>query len=191
MPTPYICSGDELRPKDWYDLPSLVMYSYQYAKGDPLTIHNTAALLLFLDEAVRRRSWLITTYHEIKDGPGGTYRVQDFRNDIQAIKQRDLWIASFTDATLYLRERANATVDFAPTVASDGSFSSAQLLLSDNLPNALYNHPLTVRLSMPEALSGRTLNVMQDGREITSRTIASSMLLSLQPNERPYILHIL
>lgn len=188
---PYICPNDELVPKDWYDLPSLVMYSYEYTNGDPRTVHNTVGLIPFLDEALRRRSWLITTYHEIKDGPGGTYHVQDFRNDIQAIKARDFWIASFTDATLYLRERANARLEFSPEFAADGSFSSARLLLSDNLPNTLYNHPLTVRLSMPEAMLGQRLRVTQDGREVVSAIIASSMLLSLQPNERPYILHVL
>ena len=75
---PYVCPGDELTPKDWYNLPSVVMFTEE-ASNDPLAIHNTEKLIPFLDENVRRRAWIITTYHEIKDGPGGTYRVQDFR----------------------------------------------------------------------------------------------------------------
>ena len=188
---PYICSGDTLVPSDWYDLPSLVMFTHEFS-GDPKTIQATSALIPFLDEAVRQRAWLITTYHEIKDGPGGTYAVQDFRDDIQAIKGRDFWIASFNDATLYLRERAKATVDITQQFSPDGMLVWAELLLSDDLSNDLYDHPLTVRISVPDALVGRRFKVSQDHHEIASQVFEpDSLMLSLRPNERPYILEVL
>lgn len=186
---PHICPDDELVPDDWYNLPSLVMFSYEFAR-DPRTIHTTDDLLPFLDEALNRKSWLITTYHEIKDGPGGTYGVQDFRDDIRAIRQRDFWFASFSDVTLYLRERAKATVRVLPD--SPAGASSIRLLLSDGLPDDLYDHPLSVLLTVPEGWQHRQFAVVQNGTHVTTVTADSrEVMLALLPNERPYTLQLL
>ena len=186
---PFICPDEELVPDDWYNLPSLVMFSYEFA-NDPRTIHNTEDLLPFLDEALNRTAWLITTYHEIKDGPGGTYGVQDFREDIRAIRQRDFWFASFSDVTLYLRERAAATVRVLPD--SPAGTSSIRLLLSDGLSDNIYDHPLTVLLTVPEYWKGERAAIIQDGVQIATVIIDSEeLLLSLRPNEHPYTLQLL
>lgn len=185
---PWICPGDRLEPDDWFNLPGLVMYRHEVL-GDPEAIHSTTMLLPFLDGAIDRRAWLIATYHEIKDGLGGTYAVGDFRNDIAAIKKRDFWVASFCDATLYLYERARARVEVSTSFDENGSVRSGTLLLSDDLPNHYFDHPLTVRLSVPHQLLGRGLGVYRQGRLLQSVVADSSIvLLSLLPDERPYTL---
>lgn len=188
---PYISPGDQLRPDDWFNLPCLIMFS-EKVEPNPRVVHNTAELLPFLDEAIKRRAWLITTYHEIKDGVGGTYRVDDFRNDIAAVKERDFWIASFNAVTLYLHERERASAAITTTFSEEGTISGARITLSDNLPNDYYDHPLTLELSVPPELIGRRVALYQEAGLIQSLTLESNtLLLSLVPNEQPYDLYLL
>lgn len=188
---PYICPDDRLRPADWYALPSLIMFSEKIT-ADPKIVHNTGMLLPFLEGALQRRAWLITTYHEIKDGPGGTYGVDDFRNDIRAIRERDFWIASFNSAVLYLYERERAALNVSTTFAADGTVTGGRILLSDGLPNDYFDHPLTVELRVPPECIGRRALIVREGNPVDSLLLeGAAVLLSLPPDETVHELHLL
>lgn len=187
---PWICPGDILEPRDWYRLPSLVMWN----DDDPKTIHSTAELVPFLDGLVDRRAWMIMTYHEIKDGPGGTYRVEDFRRDIRAIRERDIWAASMNDVTLYLRERRAARLQIEPIRDREGLITELLIVVSDGLPNDLYDHPLTADLHLPKRLAGVELGLFgqidpSDPVAVIIPDTNGDALLEISPDEQSYLLH--
>ncbi|RMH71854.1 MAG: hypothetical protein D6675_05725 [Gemmatimonadetes bacterium] len=66
---PYIMSNEETEPENWFALPSLVMMSSDFSEN-PDVIHDTAELIPFLEGAIKRRAWLITTYHAIGNPEG-------------------------------------------------------------------------------------------------------------------------
>lgn len=160
---PWIMPDTVGEPEDWYGIPSLIMQRYEYAHATT-TIHNTAELIPFLDEALQRSAWLITTYHEISDQlPQGAYRVKDFEGDIAAIAARDFWAGSFNAVTLYARQRLNATVAISAMIDPNGDTTAIQLLLSDGLPNERFNQELTVIMTLPSGWLGKQVIVTQPG----------------------------
>ena len=111
---PYIVPDDVRSPDDWYELPTLVMQDITDAPDAAYSINDTEELIPYLDETLRRGAWLICTYHGIGDGPGtGHYKMPIFTTDLREIQDRDFWVASINDATLYVRERehAEASID--------------------------------------------------------------------------------
>ena len=184
---PWIMPDTVSEPADWYALPSLIMFDEQHAQSG-ITIHNTSELIPFLDENLRRSSWLVTTYHEISDGPGGTYRVKDFEGDIAAIASRDFWAGSISAVTLYARERAAATVAIQPVADPAGADPTAlRLLLRDNLPNDRFNHTLTLLIDIPEAWVGKQVRVRQGSVEYHRQVATGAeLMVNLLPNEEEY-----
>jgi len=184
---PWIMPDSVPQPDDWFALPSLIMLDYQHAQA-AVTIHNTGELIPYLDENLRRSAWLIATYHEIGDGPGGTYRVKDFEGDIAAIASRDLWAGSISAVTLYARERAAAAVTLQPVATTDGDTTALRLLLRDNLPNDRFNQTLTLLIDLPTAWVGNSVRVGQGGVEYHRQVATGTQLMvNLLPNEEEYL----
>ena len=62
----------------------------------------------------------------------------------QYVKDGSIWCAQFEDAVMYMRERQTATLTAS---YKDGKIT---VLLSDEMDDTVYNHKLTVRLTVPE-----------------------------------------
>lgn len=62
----------------------------------------------------------------------------------QYVKDGSLWNAHFEDAVMYMREKETATV----TASFDSGIIT--VILTDEMDDAIYNHPLTVKLTVPE-----------------------------------------
>lgn len=184
---PWIMPDTVREPDDWYGIPSLIMQRYEYANATT-TIHNTAELIPFLDEALQRSAWLVTTYHEISDQlPQGAYQVQDFEGDIAAIAARDFWAGSFSAVTLYARERLHATVALTAIVDPNGDTTAVKLLMSDGLPNERFNQELTVIMTLPSSWLGKQVIASQPGIvPQQGKVTADSVMLHLLPNERQW-----
>ncbi len=182
---PYIIPHNETEPPDWFALPTLIIQNYEYQYNEE-TIHNTQELIPFLDGALKRRAWITSTYHEISDGPGGTYTPAKFEQDLTAIAERDFWVASMNDVTLYARERANATINMHAVYMKDSSLKYVELQLQDGLPNERYDQELTILLSIPGEWIGRELAIQQGNNNHIVRPVKSECMLSLLPNEQPY-----
>lgn len=188
---PWIMPDTASQPDDWYALPSLIMLANDTAEFTN-AIHTTAELIPYLDETVRRSAWLIPTYHEVKDGHGGTYRVKEFEGDIAAITERDFWTGSISAVTLYARQRAAATAMLQPVVYGLNDTAALLIMLSDNLPNGLYNQPLTLLIEIPEAWVGKQVTVQQRNVEYSrQRPTGREIMVNLLPNEQEYRVEVI
>ena len=107
-----------------------------------------------LDEAKNQHSWLIALFHGCADQSTDTYTIpkKDFIEHLDDVKkfENDLWIASMTDVTAYLKERQEATVAIEQKTENE-----LEVTLTDTLPDDLFDHPLTLKVRVPDEWSGK------------------------------------
>jgi hypothetical protein len=147
-----LLAGEETAPKNWYFLPSVVMgnASYRY-----LDTHEK--LVPVLDRTIQDGGWVIMMYHAIGiPGSWSFYPIKDFRQDLDAILERDFWSANMDAAACYVMERNALTWEVIrePTGAS---MDTLIVRLDDGLSDDMYDEPLTFELT------GGTSSVTLDG----------------------------
>src|SRR5262245_15168052 len=186
---PYIVPDDVREPLDWYALPSLVMMGHAFDSRHH-AVDDTAELIPYLDGAVKRTAWLILTYHSIDKPKGyGFYPLAGVQSDVEAIKARDIWVASINDATLYVRERAAARVSFR-WIERAGTRSALEVSVADGLPPDVYDLPLTLVVRPPASWRGHRAEV----RDLRDRTVTlhevpadgREFLLAVRPDATTY-----
>ena len=185
---PYIVPDSAMTPANWFYLPALYMESYDFQQCEHC-INNTEELVPILDTALEQTAWIISMYHNIGRYEGwGFYRWDDFRQDMQAIAARDFWVAPMNDIVLYIREREKAVVEME-TMEQDGRTEQIRVTLSDGLDNERFDQPLTLMFTPPPDWAGRPVHIAQNGQHVDwIFPDAETVLVSLRPNEAPYIL---
>ena len=185
---PYITPDTVIEPPNWYNLPTLVMEEYHIANCE-MCVGSSQELGRYLDETVKRTAWLMPTYHIIYDTDDniGFYRLSEFNKDLQEIKKRDLWSATFNEATLYVYERARAGVQAKWKVNEKSEVQSMTINVTDNLNNEKFNQPLTILVDIPASWVGRPLEIY-DGKTLVECVIFPSehAKFSLRPIDREY-----
>jgi hypothetical protein len=162
---PYIMPDTALQPKNWFALPSLTMQSIDY-QGNVTCVNNTDELITYLDEAVEKNAWLISTYHFIGNlAEWGYYELSEFENDLRAIKNRDIWCAHLADVILYVYERKSTKVDVLLVKNSNGDPIKIKINLSDGLPNDYYSQPLTIKFEIPTVWINKNL-ILKSGDNV-------------------------
>ena len=190
---PYIVPDDIREPSDWYTLPTLVMMGHAFdVKGH--AVNDTAELIPYLEGALRRTAWLITTYHSVNKPDGyGFYPLAAFLEDLQAIKARDFWVASINDATLYVRERAAAKVSYGWIHQTSDQLTLA-FSVDDGLPADLYDYPLTILVRPPAAWRGHRAEVYDTRTSTTAmREVPADSLpvmLAVRADGTPYTVRV-
>jgi hypothetical protein len=91
-----------------------------------------------LDHAIAYHAWYIMYLHNV---PNDTYYLATVLDHIVA---RNLWMATFGEVALYMRERMASTLS---VLSSDTS--AIQLGLTNSLDGSIYNEPLTIRSRVP------------------------------------------
>jgi hypothetical protein len=190
----WIVADDATEPTDWYALPSVPMFSEEHQASNPLlrnndrasAIHNTAELTPLLDGTLLHKAWLILTYHPINETPDATYRLSGFRNDVAAAKARPFWIASMNTVTLYLRERAAVRLETAFVRSSEGAITEIHVRADDDLPDDVYDAPLTIALTVPLSWREKRILAEQNGTPSATQKSASALhtvLITIRPNQ--------
>ena len=184
----YNLPGSQLVPDNWFGLRALEMQSFEF-QGCEGCINDNNELVPILDEALEQTAWVILTYHSIgRPEHFGWYDWDEFRKDVQSIAARDFWTASMNDITLYVRERENA-VTTVELIEGSGGTESIEITLSDGLDNVRFNQSLTILFDQPTDWVGRPFTVSQDGELLDELVFdTEAAMLSLKPNERPYVL---
>jgi peptidoglycan/xylan/chitin deacetylase (PgdA/CDA1 family) len=135
----------------------------QWQRG-PRTRTTVAEMTGWIDTCLKRDNiWLVLTFHGI-DGIGYEPKtgadLEAFLGYIQA-RQDEVWVATFRDATKYMRERMNATVRHEARAGPATQAESAtrvgpatqgdiiRIELTHPLDPALYNLPLTLKTRIP------------------------------------------
>jgi len=185
---PYIVPDDVREPSDWYALPTLVIMGRESDPNDH-AINDTEELRPYLDEALARGAWLITTYHSInRPGGYGFYPLDAFTSDLRAIRARDFWAGSLNDVTLYVRERARAYLRHA--WRREHGLPVLRLTLDDGLPDDRFDQPLTVLVRAPRAWRGRPVELRAPDGEVVARAAApggrAPLALAIRPDGRTY-----
>jgi len=138
----------------------------------------------WLDTCLTRDNiWLVLTFHGI-DGIGYEPKTgADVRAFFECLNSHrsDVWVATFGDATKYIRERMHATVR---TKIEGGKI---RVEVKHKLDAALYNVPLTLKTYVPE--EWKRAHVSQQGHTalIQTRTDRRGryVLYAIVPNARP------
>ena len=179
---------EDMSPKDWYGLPSLVMFDSDSFPEADRAINTTEELTPYLDEAVNRRAWLILTYHDIGGKPGsGHYTIDSFQSDLDAVARRDFWVASMNEVTLYARERERSTVEYEYLEDVAGNIKAISVIVNDRSDDPRYDQPLTILFTIPESWKGRSMDLYDGGSLIGPGIIQGrSGQVNLIPGERRY-----
>ena len=185
---PYIVADGLTEPEDWFTLPTLVIMGRQSDPNDN-AINDTEELRPYLDEALARGAWIITTYHSInKPGAYGYYPLDSFVSDLRAITARDLWAGSINDVTLYVRERARASLEHA--WRRKRGVPVLHLRLEDGLPDDRFDQPLTVLVRAPRAWRGRAVELRDPAGGVAARVESRDdrlpLALDVPPDGRTY-----
>ena len=97
----YICPDDEIKPDNWYYLPSVVM-----GQTYPVWIENHFEMTPIFDTALNKTAWIILMYHSVGlTGGYAYYPADDFVKDIEYIGENDFWSGNMDNIACYIQER--------------------------------------------------------------------------------------
>jgi peptidoglycan/xylan/chitin deacetylase (PgdA/CDA1 family) len=127
-----------------------------------------------LDHAISAGGWFIPMYHSIETGSIMTVSSAMFSRQMDSIKSRspEVWIAPFGEQLKYHKEKRFAVLTFEYEDAQKLEFN-----FGDNLPNAEFDQPLTIRLKRPSwsisniTQNGATLAFIVDGDTVQFNAI--------------------
>lgn len=134
-------------------------------KGETKAIYPQLSMeniIGYLDKCVKESGWFITSAHGIFPGENQDLSVEDMELLLSAMseykKKNKLWIATFSEAVKYVRERQGAHLEYTEV---DGG-CTVRITLDDKTPEGLslspevFNYPLTVKLLLPDGAFGVT-----------------------------------
>ena len=116
----------------------------------------------YIDVAVENNAWAAFCIHTIKpdtyDTRSGHYIYESQADELFAYteklsKENKVWVASLTDAFVYVNERSTATVE-----AYVDESGNVIVSLNDKEEGSVYNMALTVKVALPAGKSGATMN---------------------------------
>jgi oligosaccharide reducing-end xylanase len=108
----------------------------------------------YFSNAIYYDSWEVDIIHEIgKDRRNGVLYLDSstFYGHLDRIMQfnYDIWNATFVDVIKYVKERQSAY--FLKDIVDNNTFS---IVVKTDLPDSIYNHPLTIFFNLPEGWKG-------------------------------------
>jgi len=157
MENAYIVPNEKMEPEDWFGLPTFVMQDFSFNQCQRC-INNNDELIPVLEQAIMKTAWIILTYHAIGDEKGyGYYKLDEFKKNVAAIGERSFWNASMGAVTLYIRERLHAVVKVSLQINHQKEITEISLIVSDGLPDYIYNQPLTILFKIPDSWVGKPL----------------------------------
>ncbi|HET6256626.1 MAG TPA: polysaccharide deacetylase family protein [Puia sp.] len=150
MPEPFLKEIDRASKR----LPHPADKDYVQWQRGPLSKTPLALMKSWVDTAcVNKDMWLVLVFHGIDSlgwEPTPIPKLEEYFNYI--VSKRDkLWVATFGEATKYMREREHATVN---AQEKDGKIS---ITLTHSLDKTMYDIPLTLKTYVPAGWSKVTV----------------------------------
>lgn len=141
---------NSLSPEEGTELGQWFCLDCAGIQGDGI---NTQVRNGWVDTAIEEHRWLIEMWHGVVGVELGGFQeilVPDAVEHVDYLaekaKDNQIWVATFTEAVKYLREKQNIRVD----AVTDGRYlhiSSA--LTNDRMSPETFNQPLTVKITLP------------------------------------------
>ncbi len=124
-----------------------------------------AALRLHIERHLNRGLWCKTHFHSV--GPGLATSEENFRTAMALLQEYEsrVWVAGLADAYKYRQERIASTLSLAHP-----SPEEYELQLTCSTDSGLYDHPLTIGLTLPEDWEPESVTVVQKGRPVRLRS---------------------
>ena len=113
----------------------------------------------WVDSAIADGKWIVEMWHGIEGdhiyNPPSKEHVKAHLDHIKS-KEESLWVATYTEAIQYIRERQTSRL-----ILLEENDSEIRFILSDTVDDALFDYPLTVRVNVPYSWS--CADVSQNG----------------------------
>ena len=153
--------SEGVAPGDWFNL-------LCYGVMDKSLDNDSRNKLV--DDAISENKWLIEMWHNVAEKEDGYYQTilySDASNHLMYIKEHDseVWIANFTDAIKYIREKQNTIINVAEYGNEKIVFSAD---LDTRLDSSVFNHPITISVQLPD--EWRALSTVEVNGELKSVT---------------------
>ncbi|WP_303311212.1 polysaccharide deacetylase family protein [Hymenobacter sp. BT730] len=150
-------------PSDFYNLTAI-------STGNASRVQTTANFNAKVDAARTARGWCVFLTHGINnDGGYSPTQSTELAGHLAYMNANnaDFWVGTFADVVKYIKER-NAAVVTESTVSA----TQFSMTLTDNLPDLVYNVPVTVRRQLPTTWTGAT--VMRGTTPVPSSLVTSA-----------------
>ena len=134
-----------------------------------------------ISDAITTKGWLVLLFHGIDDDGGySPFSSAELRNNLEYVHAIDsqIWVATFLDATIYIRERNALNV---LELSSGPDF--IKVSVADTLDDAVYKLPVSIRRPLPGDWSDA--EVTQNGKSVTSKLIGIGTSKNIQFNVEP------
>ena len=120
--------------------------AYQTGLGEKSTVES---LNTWADKQVRDKTWGVLMAHAIANGYAALSDPEIFRTHLKHVKDRDIWVDTFSNIARYDKERNDAKLQVA------GTAGTLTCTLGSTLDPALYNVPLTIVIDAAKATSAK------------------------------------
>lgn len=111
----------------------------------------------WIDSAVADGKWLIEMWHNVMPADDGRYQtilISDAEKHLDYLRKKakegDVWVATYTEAVKYLREKQNVNIE---AFIEDDELHIMAELTDERMSYSTFNHPLTIFVSPPEKIS--------------------------------------
>ena len=105
-------------------------------------------------------AWMIVGFHGMDGTEYGPVTEEEFRQFLNHIRTKNLWVDTFGAVTRYIRERESAALSVVSSSSDD-----ILLSLTDSLDDILYDEELTIRSEVP---SNCVSAVVTQGSKVTT-----------------------
>jgi oligosaccharide reducing-end xylanase len=145
--------------------------------GDQGQIKTSANFKTQADNASNSKGWLVYLFHGV-DNDGGYSPIPSdtLKKSLEYLKANDskFWVTTFGNAARYIKERNCALL-----TETSATTSSITINLTDTLSNnEVFNHPLTIRRTLPEGWTNAA--VTQNGAAVNNTIIEVNSVKYIQ-----------
>ena len=136
------CQGyiEDATPKDFYQISSLIC-------GNLGSVKTTADFSQKFENTLTSKGWCVLLIHGIDDDGGySPLPSKTLKESLEYLNDRKdkFWVSTFGNVVRYIKERNAVSV----TELSNKD-TSITLKVTDNLDDAIYNYPITIRRPLP------------------------------------------
>ncbi len=136
------CQGyiESKTPKDFYRISAI-------GCGSQSPLNSIQDLNEKIDQAAQTNGWCVFIAHQINEGNGysplASSVIAGSLNYLDKNRNR-FWVSTFSNVVRYIKERDSINIK-----SISNQINSITLSVTDNLPNSIYNVPVTIRRPLP------------------------------------------
>ena len=169
-------------------------YDFYALKSWPVLSSTTPAFIDGLADITGRYGYYLPLmYHDILDKPFNedsliyTYRKEFFRETVQSISQKDLWVDTHARIYKYIRERDALKIEQMDITGLNNQPGYFSFVASDGLADSTFDVAITLMVHLPDSWIGDTVTIgsgdsMYHSEILTDEKGFSYFLLNAIPN---------